>query len=122
MNNAMYRYKFSTNIIHSIETSGEYHDKHLHTIDTIIYIKESSKNVFLKYNSIEDDVNKYLSIFAGAFINEIEPFDVIVPTIENIGKEFYKNIDKILNEKGFELLKLEISDIPTRAFVIRGGN
>ena len=50
-------------------------------------------------------------------LNEIPPFDILLPTVENMGEQFYIEINKLLLKNGFELYKLEISEIPRNNFV-----
>ena len=52
------------------------------------------------------------------YINSIEPFQKINPTIENAGEVFAREIRKSIEEEGWMLLIFEISETPSRTYII----
>ena len=63
-------------------------------------------------------VDIYLKKYSGKYLNETLPFTEIEPTIENVGKEFYKEIKNIAINNSYILRTLEISEMPTRVYVV----
>ena len=61
---------------------------------------------------------EYLEKFQGRVMNEIRPFDTVVPTLENISDYFCTEIRKIIMELGGELAVMESSETPTRSYII----
>jgi len=110
-----YKYKFRLNISHGLnsETTKEHH----HTIEITLYIDDRKKD-FESYTEVEKMVDRYLIKYSGKYLNETPPFTKIDSTIENIGKEFYKQIKSIASDNSYNLISLEISEIPTRVYVV----
>lgn len=113
-----HKYKFTINSSHSLSSTNEKTNIHFHTFEITLFIEHRSEN-FMLYENVEEDIYKYLSRYSNVYINEISPFDRIEPSIENMGYEFYSNIKEILNKKQLDLFKLEISEVPTRIFIVR---
>ena len=63
-------------------------------------------------------IEEYLDKYQGKVLNEVEPFDTIVPTLENVTDYFSEDIREILKENGGELVSLESSETPTRSYII----
>ena len=51
-------------------------------------------------------------------MNEIQPFDTVVPTLENLVDYFGSEIRKRIREVGGELTRIEGSETPTRSYVV----
>lgn len=116
-----YKYKFNLKISHSIEREGEMKNIHFHDISIAVFVLDKGEK-FIMYDDTEKKVRDYIKLYNEKYINEIEPFDEVIPTIENIGREFYRNLKIILGEDNYVITKLEISEIPTRTYIIEGGN
>lgn len=114
--NKAYKYTFKLHISHNPSTLSK-QSAHSHTIKIILYIQNASDK-FSKYDIIEKIIEDYLGTYEEAYLNETASFQNLDPTIENIGRVFYRNLKTIVFENGFELLKLEISETPTRIFSI----
>lgn len=112
-----YKYKFRLNVSHSINSTIENMNPHSHTLEVTLYMKQETKE-FIGYEEVEKKVEEYLKAYMGNYLNNTEPFDKIDPTIENIGNEFYEKIQYILKGNKFKLLKLDISETPTRIYSV----
>ncbi|GKX67917.1 6-pyruvoyl-tetrahydropterin synthase-related protein [Inconstantimicrobium mannanitabidum] len=117
MSVSAYKYKFRINVSHSINSSTETTKPHSHTLEIALLMKQETSE-FIGYEELEKKVHQYLSMYKGMYLNDIEPFNIIEPTIENIGNEFYEKIKQILVVNDFSLLKLDISETPTRIFSV----
>lgn len=114
--NKAYKYTFKLHISHNpISLSKQ--SAHFHTIKMILYLQNPSDK-FGKYDVIEKIIQNYLGTYEGVYLNETASFQNLDPTIENIGKVFYSHLKSIVYGNDFELLKLEISETPTRIFSI----
>lgn len=112
-----YRFKFYLNAVHSIEINSIMGQEHPHTweigIDTFKF-KES----FIMFSDIEKKIESFLAIYQDKNLNTLYPFNSINPTLENLAFFFTTRLEKILVENGWVLRKLEISETPTRTFII----
>lgn len=116
-----YRFKFYLNAAHSIFLNGVLGDKHPHTWEiTINTIKINDS--FVIFNDVEKKIDKYLQGFQDIYLNDTEPFNKINPTLENICVYFKETLGKLLSKNGWVLLSIEISETPTRSYIIDVGD
>ena len=112
-----YKYKFYLNLNHSIcihEKQGEIHP---HTWEIVVDIATSDSQ-FKEFSQIEKRLEQLLEKYQDKYINEIAPFEEINPTIENAGEVFSAEIKKSIEEAGWLLLTFEISETPSRTYII----
>lgn len=117
MKYSQYKFKFYLNANHAIYLGGVLGQNHPHTweisLDTI-----KVRDDFIQFDIIEKLVEKYIAGFQDVDINKIAPFNVTNPTLENIC-DFLKNeLGKLLNDNGWLLTKIEISETPSRSYII----
>ena len=67
---------------------------------------------------LNDITREYFNQYQNHLINEIEPFDHIIPTLENMSDYFVRAIKKIVQNLDGELVRMESSETPTRSYVI----
>ncbi|PJI09519.1 MULTISPECIES: 6-carboxytetrahydropterin synthase [Clostridium] len=112
-----YRFKFYLNASHSIYIKGVLGEEHPHTWEIIIdTIKLTSG--FIIFNDVEKYIEKYMDKYQDSYINSIEPFTTLNPTLENICSYFKDDIQRLLIELGWILVSIEISETPTRSYII----
>ncbi len=112
-----YRFKFYINAAHAIYINGVLGERHPHTWEITLYTLKIS-NDFIAFNSIEKDIEAYLKRFQDVFINEIEPFTTLNPTLENICHYFKEELQNLLFQRKWLLLSIEVSETPTRSYII----
>lgn len=110
-----YKLSYYLNAQHSFNNKKG--DIHSHTFSIRLYLGHL-KTDFINYSEVEGAINGYLNLFRGRYLNDITPFDQLLPTIENLGKEFYERLKVILEQFGFELIQLDICENPLRIFSI----
>lgn len=112
-----YRFKFYLNASHSIYLKGTLGQEHPHTWEiTLNTVK--LKNNFIIFNDIEKSIEKYLSKYQDSYLNNIAPFTTLNPTLENICEYLKNEFQNLLFENGWLLLSMEISETPTRSYII----
>lgn len=112
-----YRFKFYLNMNHYIIINGTEGALHPHTWEfTFRVVKE--KDDFMQFDTFERLIEEYLNKYQGTVLNEVEPFNVIVPTLENVADHFSEQIRKIIRDNGSELVSVESSETPTRSYII----
>ena len=113
-----YKYKFYLNASHSIKINNSFGQIHSHCFEIAIDIASTSDTAFTSFNEIEDRIEKLLDSYQDKLLNEIPPFNVINPTIENICGYFKCIIASNLAEIGWVILTIEMSETPSRAYII----
>ena len=112
-----YKFKFYLNASHSIYINGVQGENHTHTweiqLNTIKAVED-----FIQFNDIEKLIETFLSQYQDKYINDVEPFNSINPTLENICEYFKDKVEKVLFDSGWVLVSIEISETPARSYII----
>ncbi len=116
----IYQYvcKFYLNASHFIYIDGRAGEVHSHCFEFSVDVAIEDQNNFISFTQIENKIEETLSIYEGKLINEIAPFDTLNPTLENIAQYFKETFTERLKELNGILLTLELSETPSRAFII----
>ena len=77
-----------------------------------------SDQKFVQFDAYEKAIDEYFNKYQNRILNEVEPFDHMVPTLENMSDYFADEIRGIVKELGGHLVKMESSETPTRSYVI----
>jgi len=112
-----YRLKFYLNARHYIIIGDQKSDTHPHTWEFALTILIRRKE-FVEFKAFEDKINNYLENYQDQIINFVEPFDSIIPTLENMVDYFTKVFSGIIKEIGGELLCVEGSEGPSRSYIL----
>ena len=112
-----YRFKFYLNASHAIMIGGKQGERHPHTWEIALTVLKFREN-FVEFGAVEKSVEAFLEPYQNQFLNEVAPFDQINPTLENACENFKDRLKERLNELGWVLLKIEMSETPTRTYVV----
>ncbi len=112
-----YQFKFYLNAGHSISFGGQKGETHPHTWEFLIVILIQRENL-REYHVYEKAIETFFAKYQNGVLNDIEPFDMIIPTLENIVDCFGDNIRKIIKEMDGVLCRIEGSETPTRRYNI----
>lgn len=116
-----YRLKSYLNMNHYIIIDGRQGQTHPHTWEFVTTIMVAG-DAFVEFRTFENLIEQYLEKYQNQILNTIEPFDIIVPTIENVTDHFNDELQKLLRENGGELVSLEGSETPTRSYIVSHRN
>lgn len=112
-----YKFKFYLNARHAIYIDGLLGTVHPHTWEiTLNVIKR--QDGFIEFNKLEKKIEEFIKPYQNKELNEEEPFDTINPTLENCCDYFKEQISNILDKEGWVLLMMEMSETPSRSYVI----
>lgn len=117
MQHSQYRFKFYFNASHAIYLSGEMGQSHPHTWEVILNVMKVTDN-FVLFDEVEKMCEEFLSRYQDVFINTVEPFTTINPTLENLCTYFKEKLQENLHDMGWLLLSIELSETPSRSYVI----
>lgn len=117
MRYSQYKFKFYLNASHAIYIDGSMGEKHPHTWEiTINVLKE--KEEFVQFSNLEKKIENWMKRYQDKLLNEVPPFDRVNPTMENCCDYFKDVLKQILIEEGWILLSMEMSETPTRSYVV----
>ena len=112
-----YRIKSYLNMNHYIVINGKNGETHPHTWEFVFTIV-TKVDEFVQFSTFERIIEAFLDIYQNNVLNDIEPFNIINPTVENVSDYFANELRARLSEKGGQLVSLEGSETPTRAYIL----
>ena len=112
-----YRIKSYLNMNHYIVINGKNGETHPHTWEFVFTIV-TKVDEFVQFSTFEKIIEAFLDIYQNNVMNDIKPFDVINPTVENVSEYFANELRNHLREKGGQLVSLEGSETPTRSYIL----
>jgi|GEM_PF-68661 len=117
MQHAQYRFKFYLNATHAIYLAGEMGQSHPHTWEVTLNTMKVTEN-FVLFDEVEKMCEAFFSRYKDVFINTVPPFTTVNPTLENLCHYFRDKLQEMLYEKGWLLLSIELSETPSRSYMI----
>ncbi len=112
-----YVFKFYLNGSHSIMINGKMGDVHPHTWEIILHVVMQNSQ-FVQFSVYEKTVEAFFARYQNHTLNEVKPFDLMIPTLESMVEYFGQELRKLLRDVGGELEQIEGSETPTRSYVI----
>jgi 6-pyruvoyltetrahydropterin/6-carboxytetrahydropterin synthase len=112
-----YRFRAYLNASHAIIINGSQGEMHPHTFEISLSVVKV-RDKFIEFNDIEKTIEDFLRPYQDKRLNDCPPFDIINPTLENISENFKNRLSSILSDKGWVLLRYEMSETPSRSYVI----
>ena len=112
-----YKIKFYLNARHYIIINGRQGEVHPHTWEFALNIR-FGRSSFVEFNVFEKGISTYLAPYQNKVLNEVEPFNAILPTLENMVDYFANEFYDIIHDIGGILTKSEASETPTRSYVV----
>ena len=114
-----YKFKFYLNMNHFIMNQGKQEEVHPHTWELLISVI-SDKSEMTPFMAIEKRIEGIMDRYQDKLLNDCDPFQKIIPTVENAARYFFRLIQDEIMKDGWILLMLELSETPTRAYIING--
>lgn len=94
-----YRLKFYLNAKHYIIINGHKGETHPHTWEFTLTIRYG-RSSFVEFSTFEKGISDYIAPFQNQVMNEMPPFDAILPTLENLTDYFANEFHRIIYEIG----------------------
>ena len=110
-----YKFKFFVNASHAIRWQEGMGEAHPHTYELIC---EVSLAKFLKFNEVEEQIHQVLDPLEGQFLNDLPAFKETNPTLEELTRYLFNQIDAKVTDIGCQLLRIEVGESPTRYFCL----
>lgn len=112
-----YKFKFYLNARHAIYRDGVRGQVHPHTWEITLNVIKG-RDEFVEFFVLEQKVEEFMDQYQDQLLNDMKPFDVLNPTLENCCEYFKEQLVEILNKEGWIFLMMEMSETPTRSYVI----
>ena len=115
-----YKLKFYLNAQHFITINGSKGETHPHTWEFCLIIRVPKQGM-TPFEQFEKPIEEFLKPFQNQVLNDMEPFDARMPTLENIVDVFAVDFCRIAYEFGGVLQSVEGSEGPTRGYIVTIG-
>ncbi|MGY5269816.1 6-carboxytetrahydropterin synthase [Lactiplantibacillus plantarum] len=111
-----YKIKSYVNASNAVRWATGSGKKHTHTWEIVCELH--TVDAMVAFYDIEKNLHQALDELSGKFLNDLPEFKTVNPTVENVTEYLFTKIDKTLRDNGAQLLRIEVSDSPTRAYCI----
>lgn len=120
MRQKSYTYKLRTfiNASHAVRWQGVLGAQHPHTWELILEIRPTAEQFALKFEDIEAVIADSIAPFHGQLLNDVKPFDQIVPTSENFADQLFDLLSDALAKIDCQLYDLSVGKSPTRYYSV----
>lgn len=110
-----YRLKNYLNASHFVIFNGVKGEIHPHTweFSALLY---STGNEITKFTDTEKAIREIFDPYQNKVMNDLRPFDEIVPSLENITEYFVSRIQVAVQQFGYRLVEFEGSETPVRTY------
>lgn len=92
-------------------------DYHFHTFSIVLWLKKLDDNME-SFDDMEKRVKVFLEPFENAYLGDHALFEESDLTVESLGDIFYREMEKLLNDHRFLLLRLDIWENPVRQYSV----
>ena len=113
-----YRIKAYLNASHFVVFDGKKGDTHPHTWEFVATVYTTGSNI-IKFTEPEKMIMKVFEPYQNQVMNEIEPFNAIIPSRENMTEFFAKQIAETVKPIEYHLRRFEGSETPVRTYGVR---
>lgn len=113
-----YRIKAYLNASHFVVFDGKKGDTHPHTWEFVATVYTTGNNI-IKFTEPEKMIMKVFEPYQNQVMNEIEPFNAIIPSLENMTEFFAKQIAETVKPIEYHLRRFEGSETPVRTYGVR---
>lgn len=108
--------RYYINALHSTDNIQK--NAHQHTFSFALFIEATQKDGLVPFHEIDHTARSYLSQYKDEYLNSMPQFRGIYPSIEWIGEVIFDHLYLIFLEKGWNFLRLEISENPLKMYII----
>lgn len=117
-----YKHKYYFNAEHSPQAANrpkmDVEKKHSHTFQIVLYVGVYDAGGQHLFGDMDRNVREYLSQYEGKYLNDMAQFDGGGTNIEDIGEVFYEDLKRQMEDRGFRLYQLEISENPLCVYIV----
>lgn len=110
-----YKFKFFLNASHAVRWENGTGEAHPHTYEITCEVELPT---FLRFDKIEEQINQVLTPLEGQFLNELGEFEKVNPTLEELTRHLFEQIERKVAELDCKLIRIEVGESPTRYYCL----
>lgn len=112
-----YRLKYYVHASHAVRWEKGTGEKHEHSWEITVEFQSTDEHMIV-FDKVEDLLEEIFKTYSGKFLNQVEPFLTINPTLENITKGFFKLVEEQIRPLHAQLNRLEVGESPMRFYYV----
>lgn len=113
----IYRFKSYLNASHWVIFDGKRGELHPHTWEFSVKIQLLAEEL-VPFDVYERAINAVFEPYQNQTINDVAPFDLLVPSLESLVEVFGERLKDVVSEFDAALLEFEGSETPTRSYML----
>jgi len=113
-----YRIKAYLNANHFVVFDGQKGDTHPHTWEFVATVYTTGDDIY-KFTEPEKLIMQVFEPYQNQVMNDIAPFDAIIPSLENMTEYFAAQIAEAVIPINYHLRRFEGSETPVRTYGVR---
>lgn len=113
----VYQFKCYLNASHYVSFEGKQGDQHPHTWEFSLRIRVQGDDL-RPFDVYERAIKEVFEPYQNHNINDVPPFDLLVPTLETLVERFGKRLYDVVKDLGGQLLEISGSETPTRSYAV----
>ena len=101
---------------------GECRNLHGHTWDVEVAVAGSSLDdigIVYDFKRLKEDLSAVLEPFDHAYLNEVEPFDTLNPTAENLARVIFEHLAEVVDD-AVSVIEVSVWESPIAKITYRG--
>lgn len=111
----IYQFKFYLNASHYVIFDGQRGETHPHTWEFATKI-QLLKDELVPFDVYERAIEQVFAPYQNKTMNEMAPFDTIVPSLESLVEVFGERLQGVVADLEARLIEIEGSETPTRSY------
>lgn len=112
-----YKIKIYLNAWHYIFNNGKAGEKHPHSWEFAVYMRFPATK-FFEFKDLEEPLIKFIEPYQNQVLNDLEPFDTMIPTLENIADYFATEMNELIYKMNGVILQMSASETPTKTYIV----
>lgn len=113
-----YRIKAYLNANHYVVFDGKKGELHPHTWEFVATVYTTGTDI-IKFTEPEAAIMRVFEPYQNQVVNDIEPFNTIIPSLENMTEFFASQIAEVVKPFDYHLKRFEGSETPVRTYGLR---
>lgn len=112
-----YQIKLYLNMWHFVTRDGVEGQRHHHTWEFTLSL-QAPRSMNYRFDDLKKPFECFLDIYEDKVLNELNPFDHVMPTLENVTDYFATNMAALASKMDCRLTRVSASESPVKTYIV----